>query len=167
MVGLGSEDKSKLEELGSHVAQMRERISELDRAVTAIGNKCKLDFVQLSLIAPTLPLSLSLSLSLLSFCFSPFLTPPLSLCPPTHLSLSRISPRYSVSSSSREGPQPVEEPESANYVNMDSFDVLQGMLSQIQQEHERLMGTAAHLSHELEVNTDHVKVKGIASACHD
>ena len=41
---------------------------------------------------------------------------------------------------------------------MDSFDTLQGILGQLQQEHERLIGTAAHLSHELEVNKDHVKV---------
>ena len=58
----------------------------------------------------------------------------------------------------------MDEPGSANYVNMDSFDALQEMLSQLQQEHERLMGTAAHLSHELEINTDHVKVRGICKS---
>ena len=38
MVGTGADDHSKLEELGSLVAQLRERMSDLDRAVTAIGN---------------------------------------------------------------------------------------------------------------------------------
>ena len=41
MVGSGSEDRSRLEELGSHVAQIRERMADLDRAVTAIGNKSR------------------------------------------------------------------------------------------------------------------------------
>lgn len=39
-VGSGVEDRSRLEELGSLVAQLRERMAEIDRAVTAIGNKC-------------------------------------------------------------------------------------------------------------------------------
>lgn len=38
MVGSGADDHSKLEELGSLVAQLRERMSDLDRAVTAISN---------------------------------------------------------------------------------------------------------------------------------
>ena len=29
----------------------------------------------------------------------------------------------------------------------------------MQQEHERLIGTAAHLSHEQEINTEHIKVR--------
>lgn len=43
-------------------------------------------------------------------------------------------------------------------MDSDAFEAMQSMLGGLQQEHERLMGTAAHLSHELEVNKDHVKV---------
>lgn len=43
-------------------------------------------------------------------------------------------------------------------MDSDSFESLQNILGGLQQEHERLMGTAAHLSHELEVNKEHVKV---------
>ena len=39
-----------------------------------------------------------------------------------------------------------------------SFKEVQGVLSQLQQEHERLMGTVAHQSHELEVDKEHIKV---------
>ena len=56
-----------------------------------------------------------------------------------------------------------EEEEGANYVSSDSFEALQSALGQMQQEHERLIGTAAHLSHEQEVNTEHIKV-GVAGA---
>lgn len=34
------------------------------------------------------------------------------------------------------------------------------MLAQVHQEQERLIGTAAHLSHEVEISKDHVKVNG-------
>lgn len=34
------------------------------------------------------------------------------------------------------------------------------MVGELQQEQERLIGTAAHLSHEIEVNKEHVKVWG-------
>lgn len=37
---------------------------------------------------------------------------------------------------------------------------LQQMVGDLQQEQERLIGTAAHLSHEIEVNKEHVKVWG-------
>ena len=70
-----------------------------------------------------------------------------------------------MSSASREGPRAEEEADGAKYVDMDSFDALQSLLSELQQEHERLIGTAAHLSHELEVNKDHVKVGG-SYQCH-
>ena len=54
----------------------------------------------------------------------------------------------------------MEEEEGANHVSSDSFEALQSALGQMQQEHERLIGTAAHLSHEQEVNTEHIKVRG-------
>ena len=144
MVGSGSEDRSRLEELGLHVAQSRERMAELDRAVTAIGNKCR-SKLKILLLSNFNHFGLSLTLS-----------PSLSLS--LYLSLLPLPSLPPVSSTSREGPQPEEEPDGAKYVDMDSFDALQGLLSQLQQEHERLMGTAAHLSHELEINKEHVKV---------
>ena len=38
------------------------------------------------------------------------------------------------------------------------FEALREAMSALQQEHERLIGTAAHLSHELDVSKEHVKV---------
>lgn len=43
----GSEDHSQLDELGSVVAQLRERMNELDRAVTAISNAGKISMKHL------------------------------------------------------------------------------------------------------------------------
>ena len=63
--------------------------------------------------------------------------------------------------SSAMGGRPENEPmevDADKYVDTNSFNVVQGLLAQLQQEHERLMGTAAHLSHELDVNKEHVKV---------
>jgi len=37
----GGEDRGRLDELGSQVAQLRERLTELDRAVTALTNTGK------------------------------------------------------------------------------------------------------------------------------
>ena len=37
-MGSSSEERGRLEELGSEVAQLRERMSEVDRAVTALTN---------------------------------------------------------------------------------------------------------------------------------
>ena len=37
-VSAGSIDKSRLDELGSQLAQFRERLTDMDRSVTAIGN---------------------------------------------------------------------------------------------------------------------------------
>ena len=72
--------------------------------------------------------------------------------PPPHTHTCSVS-------SVRLGAQ-AEEEEGANYVSSDSFEALQSALGQMQQEHERLIGTAAHLSHEQEVNTEHIKVRG-------
>lgn len=60
--------------------------------------------------------------------------------------------------SKQEEAEPSMESEGDKYVDAESFNVVQGLLGQLQQEHERLMGTAAHLSHELDVNKEHVKV---------
>ena len=71
-----------------------------------------------------------------------------------------------VSQTSREGPQPDDEADGAKkYVDVNSFEALQELLGQLHTEQERLIGTAAHLSHELEVNTEHVKVSHMTSEC--
>ena len=38
LVTSGGEDRGRLDDLGSQVAQLRERLAELDRAVTALSN---------------------------------------------------------------------------------------------------------------------------------
>lgn len=106
------------------MAQLRERMAELDRAVTAVTNAGELKQKRLDIIFFN------------SWCVV-----------------------ASVSSSSRDGPQPEEEPEGAKYVDANSFEVLQGLLNQLQQEHERLMGTVAHQSQELEIDKEHIKVR--------
>lgn len=58
----------------------------------------------------------------------------------------------------RKSPEAAEEPDSAKYVDSDAFEALQSVLSEMQQEQERVIGTTAHLSHELEINKEHVKV---------
>ncbi len=52
-----------------------------------------------------------------------------------------------------------EEPDGAKkFVDSSSFEALQELLEQVNSEQERLIGTAAHLSHELDVSKEHVKV---------
>ena len=100
------ESQVKVDELGSQLAQIRERLNELDRAVTAMSD-------------------------------------------------------HMASTSTAHGAGDNEftsEPDRDKFVDSDSFHVVQGLLNQLQQEHERLMGTAAHLSHELDINKEHVKV---------
>ena len=64
-----------------------------------------------------------------------------------------------VSKAPREGPLPDEEADGASkYVDTTSFEALQELLEQVHQEQERLIGTAAHLSHELDISKEHVKV---------
>lgn len=63
-----------------------------------------------------------------------------------------------MSNMSRQDPDLLMDPDGEKFVDQDSFNAVQGLLAQLQQEHERLMGTAAHLSHELDVNKEHVKV---------
>lgn len=100
-----SDSQGKLEELGSQLAHVKERLNELDRSMTAMSE---------------------------------------------HMAhLSHQSTETSV------------DPDGEKYVDVESFNVIQGLLGQLQQEHERLMGTAAHLSHELDINKEHVKVSCI------
>lgn len=106
-LGSTAEDRNKVEELGSLVAQLRERMAELDRAVTAVSN------------------AVSQGMG------------------PTREAL------------------PEDEADSARkYVDMSSFEALQELLGQLHSEQERLIGTAAHLSHEVGVSKEHVKVQG-------
>lgn len=100
-----SEALGKFEDFGSQLAQIRERLNELDRAVTALSD---------------------------------------------HLA-----------NLSRQDTEAVTDTDGEKFVDLNSFNVVQGLLAQLQQEHERLMGTAAHLSHELDINKDHVKVSGV------
>lgn len=97
-----SESPGKFDDFGSQLAQLRERLNELDRAVTALSD---------------------------------------------HLA-----------NLSHQDTETVTETDGEKLVDLNSFNVVQGLLGQLQQEHERLMGTAAHLSHELDVNKEHVKV---------
>jgi chromosome segregation ATPase len=99
-LGSSSEDRSRLEEMGSEVAQLRERMSEVDRAVTALTDAV---------------------------------------------------------STLRTSPEAADEEGGAKYADMESLTALQEMLTQLQQDHERVIGTVAHLSNEMEINKEHVK----------
>ena len=102
-LGSSAEDRNKVEELGSLVAQLRERMADLDRAVTAVSN--------------------------------------------------------AVSLGPREALPEVEADGAGKYVDLSSFEALQDLLGQLHSEQERLIGTAAHLSHEVGVSKEHVKVQ--------
>lgn len=97
-----SDSPGKLEDFGSQLAQLRERMTELDRAVTALSDH--------------------------------------------------------MANLSHQDTETATETDGEKFVDLNSFNVIQGLLGQLQQEHERLMGTAAHLSHELDINKEHVKV---------
>ena len=43
-------------------------------------------------------------------------------------------------------------------MDQESFALLQNMVNELSQEQERILGTTANLSHEVEVNQEHVKV---------
>ena len=64
----------------------------------------------------------------------------------------------------RASPEAPDEEGAAKYADQEALMALQESLSQQQQEHERLIGTVAHLSNELEVNKEHVKVS-VGSLC--
>ena len=53
---------------------------------------------------------------------------------------------------------PLDDESINQYVDLESFNNLKTLVQDLQQEQERLLGTAAHLSHELEINQEHVKV---------
>lgn len=101
-----SDSPGKLEDFGSQLAQLRERMTELDRAVTALSDH--------------------------------------------------------MANLSHQDTETVTETDGEKFVDLNSFNVIQGLLGQLQQEHERLMGTAAHLSHELDINKEHVKVWSVS-----
>ena len=65
---------------------------------------------------------------------------------------------YAIVSTMRASPGPADEEEEAKYADLESFAALQEALTQQQQEHERFIGTVAHLSNEMEVNKEHIKV---------
>lgn len=94
----GGSDSDRVEELGSQLAQMKERIEELDRAVAAL-----------------------------------------------------------TSAISQQQVTPLDDESINQYVDLESFNNLKTLVQDLQQEQERLLGTAAHLSHELEINQEHVK----------
>ncbi len=64
-----------------------------------------------------------------------------------------------VTNGSQRAAQSEEEPDGAKkFVDLSSFEAFQELLEQVNSEQERLIGTAAHLSHELDVSKEHVKV---------
>ncbi len=76
----------------------------------------------------------------------------------THTHTHTHAHAHTVSSARLQSGSPDEE-EGAKYAGVESLEALQGGIGQIQQEHERLMGTVAHLSHELGISKEHIKVE--------
>jgi uncharacterized coiled-coil DUF342 family protein len=99
-IGGSSEERARLEELGSEVAQLRERMAEVDRSVGALTDAV---------------------------------------------------------STLRDSAAPAEEEPDVKYADLDSLTTLQEMVARQQQEQERLIGTVAHVSNEMEINKEHVK----------
>lgn len=54
----------------------------------------------------------------------------------------------------------LEDEPDAGPVDQEEMKRVKSALHRVQQENERLLGTAAHISHEMEVNKEHIKVKG-------
>ena len=155
-IGASSEERARLEELGSEVAQLRERMSEVDRAVGALtdaGNKKFLSPLSLSVSASLLSLSLSLPL----FCLLLFSLPALPMFTALSLSLSLSSSPPPVSTM-RDSAAPAEEESDVKYADLESLAALQELVTQQQQDQERLIGTVAHVSNEMEINKEHIKV---------
>lgn len=131
----------RLEELGSQVAQMRERLAEMDRAVTALANTVaqRPETAEADEAPPAFVVSELLSLSARVFINS--------VC--SFVSCHVFLP-YSL----------------LLFVcycqDVDTFMELQAMVSDMKQHQDRLLDTAAHLSNELGVNQEHVKVGGSA-----
>ncbi|CAI8025791.1 Glutamine-rich protein 2 [Geodia barretti] len=99
-IGGSSEERARLEELGSEVAQMRERMAEVDRAVGALTDAV---------------------------------------------------------STLRDSAAPADEESDVKYADLDSVTALQELVTQQQQDQERLIGTVAHVSNEVEINKEHIK----------
>ena len=60
--------------------------------------------------------------------------------------------------------QPAEELEEVKYADMESLLALQNTVSAQQEGQERLLGTVANLSHEQEVDKEHIKVSYLTTA---
>ena len=54
--------------------------------------------------------------------------------------------------------KPVASPVGQNFADQQSLSDLTQLMNGMQQEQERLIGTAAHLSHELDISKEHTKV---------
>ena len=96
-----TEGLDNMENLGREVAQLRERLGELDRALMAISSM--------------------------------------------------------VSANMKDGQEEDEDPDTGP-LDHEEMKRLKSALSRVQQENERLLGTAAQISHEMEVNKEHIKV---------
>lgn len=120
MVSSGA-DSSRVEELGSQLAQLRERLGELDRAMSALTNA-------VSSQGKVQNYNNYFVVNVVYLCIQSDAVP--------------------------------EEDSIGQYVDLQMVADLQQMVGDLQQEQERLIGTAAHLSHEIEVNKEHVKVWG-------
>ena len=161
----GGEDRARLEDLGSQLAQLRERITELDRAVTALGSAgmCYLHNRPDLASYPAVPAFFRLQeekrkkLGQLGTRLGQTSTATSLFFPKWYSSILSSCHAHTVSLA-RQSPEAADEPDKAKYVDSDAFEALQSMLSELQQEQERVIGTTAHLSHELEVNKEHVKV---------
>lgn len=55
----------------------------------------------------------------------------------------------------------VASPVGQNFADQQSLSELTQLVNGMQQEQERLIGTAAHLSHELDISKEHTKVQCI------
>jgi chromosome segregation ATPase len=60
-------------------------------------------------------------------------------------------------STMRDAAAPADEESDVKYADLESLTALQEAVSQQQQDHERLVGTVAHLSNETEINKEHIK----------
>lgn len=97
---LSTGTNSRLEELGSQVAQVRERLADMDQALTATANALR---------------------------------------------------------SQQQVAVAVDSTAAVPAIDSEVFNSLQSMVNELQQQQERLLDTAANISHELGVNQDHVK----------
>ena len=59
----------------------------------------------------------------------------------------------------RDSAAPADEESDVKYADLDSVTALQELVTQQQQDQERLIGTVAHVSNEVEINKEHIKVE--------